>query len=314
MGKKIILVDAVDLYPKVDGFESAPIYKNCNSILRFIRYIHHKINILVGAKNYWLGKWKRNIDDYSDIVVFDSIFDYTPLDYIRKHNPSARIVFCFRNRVGEQIHHNACTRDPYIIKGKYHCELWSYNQADCKIYGMNKYNQFLLIDNAYFGSKVPILQDVYFIGTDKGRIIKLLEIKGIFDRMAISYKIEVVGDRGVSYSEEAQKFLSKSKPYSQVIDSVLHSKCLLDIVENVNYGLTYRGIEALAYKKKLITNYLDIQKEKFYSKNNIFLIGVDDYNELSSFINSPFDESSSKYLVEYTYPFFCNKIINNNLN
>lgn len=179
------------------------------------------------------------MNNYSAILIFDSILDFTPLDYIRAKNGTIRIVFCFRNRVKERIHHSVCDRNPETLVNNYKCELWSYNLEDCDFFHMKKYNQFFLINPLTLKDKEEIQYDVYFIGSDKGRIGTIVDLKHIMDNQSITYKLAVVPDRGVRYSKEEESLLSKKKPYSDVLEEFSYCKCVLD----VNYGLTYRGIE-----------------------------------------------------------------------
>ena len=104
---------------------------------------------------------------------------------------------------------------------------------------MKKYNQFFLINPLTLKDKEEIQYDVYFIGSDKGRIGTIVDLKHIMDNQSITYKLAVVPDRGVRYSKEEESLLSKKKPYSDVLEEFSYCKCVLD----VNYGLTYRGIE-----------------------------------------------------------------------
>ena len=75
---------------------------------------------------------------------------------------------------------------------------------------------------------------------------------------------------------------------------------MLDVVTDMNYGLTLRPLEALYFRKKLVTNFKDIKGENFYSKENIFILGDDDLSILKEFIESPFTEISQKILDQYT--------------
>ena len=63
--------------------------------------------------------------------------------------------------------------------------------------------------------------------------------------------------------------------------------------------MTLRALESLFWEKKLITNNELIKNEKFYNKNNIFIIGIDDENEIEMFLKKPYDKSSNKYKSEY---------------
>lgn len=304
----LFLTDNIDVYPKMEGVTISSIYKSCNRYLRMIRYLHFRIGILKNLRRLWLADWKSNLNRYTDIVISDSIFDYTPIEYIRENAPDVRLVFCFRNRVKELIHHAIVNRDPHILKNRYKCELWSYNLDDCIKYEMKKYNQYYIIPRTIIEKKPPISWDVYFIGEDKHRMTMLMTLKRNLEAIGLTTKIEVVPDSHIRYTREEKELLVNAKPYIDVLECTLRSRCIIDIVGDTNYGMTYRSLEATVLKKKLLTNYKEIKDVTFYSKNNIFILGVDDDTNLKDFILSPFDNSIETLIENYSYQHFLRQI------
>ena len=63
---------------------------------------------------------------------------------------------------------------------------------------------------------------------------------------------------------------------------------VVDIVEKEIQWQTLRPLLALTNKKKLITNNVGIRNEKYYSPDNIFILGEDDSEKLKDFVNSDF--------------------------
>lgn len=310
MAKSLLLTGDANSYPSTLGVEIAPIYMSHSKPLRLLRFLHHKIGLMMGYKYLWLGGWRNKLTDYKEIVIEDSIFDYYPLEYIRSNNSDIRIVCCFRNRVKEHIDHSIVHRQPEELRERYGCELWSYSQDDCDKYGMTKYNQFHLIPKELSEKEEPIEQDVYFIGEDKHRIGRLMDLKQKLEQKGLKAKIGVVADPHMQYTAEERKLITTAQPYQKVLENVLHSRCIIDIVGKVNYGMTYRSLEAAVLKKKLITNYVDIKDVDFYNKKNIFILGVDDETGLRDFVMSPFDSSINDKLEAYSFQYFCKRIFN----
>jgi hypothetical protein len=62
-----------------------------------------------------------------------------------------------------------------------------------------------------------------------------------------------------------------------------------------------RATEALFYSKKLITNNPLILKYDFYHKDNVFILGYDDFSRLDEFIMSPFNHIVDKFKENYTF-------------
>ena len=81
----------------------------------------------------------------------------------------------------------------------------------------------------------------------------------------------------------------------------MSSKAVLDIVQEGQIGLTIRTMETLCLHKKLITNNKDIVNYDFYNKNNIFIIGVDSFDDLKLFINTRVGKVDKKILSKYNF-------------
>lgn len=304
--KYLILTDNPEDYPMLEGIDNFSIYRKCGRLCRILRFIHHKINIR--KKEIWLEKWINQLYNYDKIVIFDSIFDYTPLEYIRSIRPDVPLICCFRNRVSARIRHCSHHRLPSELKALYNCESWSYSLDDVNLYNMVKYEQFHIIPESFVYKSLPITHDVYFIGNDKNRIRILLSLKNKLDKLGFISKIEVVPDRNKNYTMEEKKILAKSRHYHDLLEEVLKSKCVVDIVGLENYGMTYRCLEAMILKKKLITNFLEIKFLDFYSKTNIFILGENCETELHDFLFTPFDDSISQVLDKYSFKYFCKRI------
>ena len=309
MNKHLLLVEDASMYPSVQQIDTFPIYKDCNRLLRGVRYLHFKSGILSRYKTIWFSDWKKQISRYTDIVMMDSIYDYTPLQYIRKQNPHANIRFCFRNRVDERITHSVLHRRPSELRNEYACELWSYSKDDCAAYDMVHYDQFFIIPEDILNKSLPISLDAYFIGEEKNRMEQLMKIKKMLDDLGLITRFEVVvKDPHRTFNEEESRLLVPKRPYSEVLDTILRSRCIIDVVGEINYGMTYRSLEACFLKKKLITNYAEIVDADFYNPQNIFILGRDDINTIKAFVMSPFNVTNAEHVDRYSFTYFCHRI------
>lgn len=95
--------------------------------------------------------------------------------------------------------------------------------------------------------------------------------------------------------------------YSLLLDYVAKSKAILDIVQEGQEGLTLRSMEALFFEKKLITNNQSIIKEKFYRKENIFIIGHDKIDEIEEFMNAAYIKNTEEVLKYYDFNAWINR-------
>ena len=72
-----------------------------------------------------------------------------------------------------------------------------------------------------------------------------------------------------------------------------------------------RALEAMLCHRKLITNNKSIVKEDFYNPQNIFIIGVDDNQNVKDFIDSDFVVGDESILKKYDFNNWLNSFIEN---
>lgn len=144
---------------------------------------------------------------------------------------------------------------------------------------------------------------MFFIGKDKDRLARILAIKKQLDTLQITSQICVLPDnRHKVYSQEEKVcLLSHEVPYDKVIEKDRRSKAILDIVQDNQRGLTWRTVEALLLRKKLITTFKDVKKYDFYCKENVFIWGEDDIRALKTFIDSPYKVIDKDIVEQYTF-------------
>ena len=239
-----------------------------NNLYRVIRHIFIKFKF--PFYKYFFGDWIKSLHKFDAVLIFDN----GNIDVISKRihelNNSIRIIIWFWNPI----------KSKKCIDGidRRICEIWSYNEQDCKKYGL-MYNPQFYFENIYTESlPKKISYDVYFIGLDKNERAELLrKIMPIFKKKNIIFKYILVP---TSSELDPELKYSNRISYTDNINNILQSKSLLDITNtNTNPGITLRVLEAAYYKKKLITNNAEVKSMKFYSKNNIFLYPEDNIDE-----------------------------------
>lgn len=188
-----------------------------------------------------------------------------------------------------------------------------YKDLGVEIYSFDRAQSIkdnLLFKHYYYGAaplvKVDnnkqILQDIYFIGVDKGRLQLLKKLAKDFSQMGLSFKCQVVRDRHRRYQKADEPFLSVPQKYEQIVQNIKQSIAVLDINASGQSGITLRPMEAMFFNKKLITNNRDVLKYDFYCSDNVFIIGVDELARLKEFLLSPVvpvpDSVKKKYSAE----------------
>lgn len=217
--------------------------------------------------------WKNMISKFDTIIIFDTKNAPYYVKYINKNFPQKRVIIWYCNPVIKTINPNKFS--------KYICELWSFDQHDCKKYGL-KYNTQFYQKNFDIDHNSEYDCDFIFVGQDKGRLNTLKKLQDKFHSLGFVLKLYVINSK-----LDSECFM----PYLHYEDIIkLYSKCkgIVDIQQYGQSGLSLRPLEALFYEKKLITNNKLIMKYDFYKRSNIFILGMDNIETLNDFIQIPY--------------------------
>lgn len=95
------------------------------------------------------------------------------------------------------------------------------------------------------------------------------------------------------------------------VDLVKYSKCVLDIVYSKQTGLSMRAFEAMAAKRKYITNNPIVAEYDFYDPNNILIVDTENLNIPREFIDSPFREIDPAIMKTYSVEGFVDEVFQN---
>lgn len=234
------------------------------------------------------GNWKKQLDDYNVFILSVSIYNNEIAKYINKKKIDKKIIHWYWNPVSDSIM-------PYYIKNDEHEELWSFDKEDCQKFNMKYLHTY------YFGKiKLPIhaiVNDIYFVGADKRRLSDLLKLKKNFEDKGLKAEFHIIKS---SNSVGKYKFQPRIS-YEEVLKGISKSKAILDLVQIGQSGMSQRPMESIFFKKKLITNDMNICNNDFYCKDNIFIIGIDDFRNIVQFVNSPYIDIDFNIIKKYDF-------------
>lgn len=228
----------------------------------------------------FLEDWKKEINNYEKVIIFDSGYRSIVSKYIRIKNKKCKIILYFWNIVKDN--------NKKILQDKNITEIWTFDNKDSLKYNI-KLNQQFYTKNI----TLPMVKeenDVYFLGKNKGRKQEIQKIEKELKEYGVKTKFIVL-------EENSKKQIS----YEEYLKEIQNTKAILDVSEKKQKGLTLRCLEALFLHKKLITTNMDIYKFDFYNKNNIFIIGKDDIKDIIKFINSEYYHISEKIINYYDF-------------
>lgn len=257
-------------------------YKDRGIIGRVLREIWFRVGL---PEKFWYNK---DVLKYSTtrICVHDCLITKAYLMWLVENYPTSRITMDYCNLVGRSRHLR-----PDQLPAKI-CAT-TYDQGDSEKYGMllRTGGEFSL---EHIREKQPIEYDIFYVGADKGRGEYLLELKQKFEEMQLRVKMIITADGRFA---KRKKYYSKPIPYSQVLDYDSKSRAILNVILPGQVGATQRDYESVFLKAKLITNNKNARNFDFYNKENVFILGEDDINELPNFIKTPMVEVPS-YILE----------------
>lgn len=237
----------------------------------------------------FFGNWKRKLSQYGIVILFDNGYNSTVAKYIKRKNPNIKIIFWYWNSILEYNNE--------IIKSKFVDEIWTYNKFDAEKFNI-KYNPQFYLKTKEFDQDEEYKSDIIFMGRNKGRSEKLGELKEKLELNKLKCDFNII---------DKNNYMK----YDDYLKKVNESKCILDFSFTEPCGLSLRPLESLFFEKKLITNNKDIVNYDFYNPNNIFVLGIDNLENINNFINKSY-EKIDKGIVEY-YSFYAwlNRFKNN---
>ena len=261
--------------------------------LRPLAKLHHHLTFVL--HHVWYGAWKSQLDQYDAIIIFENYWAKSLIKFIRTKNKQCRVILYYINPVDDI----RCRSSPVFLR-HLACELYSFDRRDCAALKM-KFNPWCL-PAIYPLKSVPRTCDAFFIGSDKGRIATLIDLKGQLEARGYKTHFVIVRDPRKKYGAVEQSHLTENRvSYDAVVEMIQQSHCLVEILQPGQSGMTERCMEALVYRKKLITNNQDVFSYDFYRKENIFVLGKDPIETIGSFLTSPMFHVDESVTRRFTY-------------
>lgn len=285
-----IIEDAVNLSKYKNNIVTVnPALKS--KTLRILRKIHLNIGI---KSHLWIDLILKEylIEDDKDttLIIFDSPIWIMNINYIRVKYKNIKIVFWFWNIVKEKYINKID-----IIRSNVD-NIYTFDDEDALKFNFIHNPQFYWIS---YNKECDLKYDVLFVGKNKNRIELLEKIYIKLTRLGLKCYFYILEDSSKDYSN-VFKLYNKALNYSEVLDLISQSNCILDVNQNNQSGLTLRVLESLFFKKKLLTNNKNIISYDFYNKNNIQII-EDDLDIDISFFSKPHEIIDTKIIENYTF-------------
>lgn len=164
----------------------------------------------------------------------------------------------------------------------------TYDELDAEKFGFGWHTQFFNVKPFQQVASLQnnsFLYDFFFVGYAKNRVEEIQKIHS----MLSSYVCLFVTIRTTS----------EYIPYTRYMEMAMQSRCIVEIVHTGDPSCTLRPLEAMAIRRKLLTNNPAVRNYTFYRPQNIFILGQGNLNNLSDFLDSPFEPLPSDIVESY---------------
>lgn len=299
--EKYLIVTSMNetyFYPYVTNknIDIVPPYNKMNKIQNFVMKSKRRLGF-----DFSEFLFLKNIhEDYAGIVVFDCACDMRNMRLMRKKHENVNLYIwnIMKDFMGRLKLTNPNVNAEYIKSCFNH--VYSFDKGDCEKYGIEYFPPLYTRDLKL--NKEVYEYDLVFLGSEKGRYDILKTIYDELNENGFKQYFHVFSKNADADVKDGFALTSLKMTYDDYLKLVSKSRAILDIPQDGQIGCTIRVMESLFLHKKLITTCKEIMNYSIYNKNNIFIVGIDDYSRMKEFLNSDYDISADKYLDYYDIP------------
>ncbi|MGV2128980.1 hypothetical protein [Agrobacterium vitis] len=218
------------------------------------------------------------------------------IEYLHRARPRAKIAIVVRNPI--------VTKNGIVpLLQDLHADgypVLSFDEADCQRYGFEHYRQYIAgVDSV---KTVQAVVDFAFLGKDKGRksMIEALSSDLRHRGFTTSIRFTELKKPRKTLADRFARHTGNS-PYPVYLAENLAARCIIDIVQDGQQGLTLRPLEATLYGRKLLTNNGSVRAADFYHPSNVFLLdSTVNLDGIEDFFRAPFQPTSPEVLALYS--------------
>lgn len=301
--------------------------KNGTQITKTYNHGNKLLNLLIKAHFSYLLTWKMDVSGKSIWNRFCVLNDLTKDDnkeyyIVVVNNAIHRLSVKYLNQLNgkENVHLFSLLLDSYerlpksiqkMIADTNFEKVYSFQKSDCDKYG------FIFTNHIYSRADLSEIHsdepesDVYFIGADKGRIWSIYSMyKWLSDSgFVCDFTVVVSKDDFQKYNQKYKgiNLVTQRIGYMQILRKIAHTKCILELCQEGQDGLTMRFYEALFYNKKLITNNLTARTHPFFNRD--FMQVIRDCEDINLQLLADMTTVDYNYENELSPSFFLESLV-----
>ena len=286
----------LDEISKIEGCRAECVFKPANRFLRIVRRIH--ICSGLPGIGIWFLDWKKSIKEIQYCICIASVYAPGILKWVRRKNHNVKCINYYWDVVS--ISGYPVIRSPYF-------ENWSFDSCDCKKFDM-KFNPQFFVSGIRLPDEFSVY-DIVYVGADRqgrleGRTRLVRKYFSMFQDLGINVYFYYVTESADVPAQIRKDRLMSEKEYYGVCAK---GRAILEIVEPDTRWSTLRPLLALSNHKKVVTNNPEIMNERFYTKDNVFILGVDDATKLKRFVENAFVPIPQGVMEHYSSESWCGR-------
>lgn len=276
-----------------------------NKLLRLIHKIHMspKVNAMIPLpfKSIWnsflVDDYFKNGKKYCFIFFSAGPFtDHIPygfVDVLKKRFPGSKYVVFYQDLIGHK-------RPVSINDFRTFCdELYSFDYNDAEEYKVHYYP--LVYSELNLCNSSELTSDVYFCGAMKNRWNDIYKTYCYFSQNGcICDYIIVTNDKDIreKYKNLPGMVFVDKFSYRQNLLHASKTKNILELMQKNGTGYTIRACEAVALKKRLVSNNMFLERASFYSLDQFVSFDVVENVNVKKILKPYCEDSDEKYAAK----------------
>lgn len=206
-------------------------------------------------------------------LLGSSSLSYVPglVQSIRKKYNQAKIVLHCTDKVSFYEKQFGKTRFWHLAKS---CDIVaSYNETDAKHYGF--YVMPIVISKYDVEFNEAHKSDILFVGQERGRLDILHSIYRKATESGLVCDFTIIGVDSEKRLSGTNINYDRRIPYTEVLEKIVSTKCILNIPQEGAKGLSLRDCEAVANRKYLLTNNESVFNNKLFGEGQVIPVDTD---------------------------------------
>ena len=255
----------------------------------FVENMRKYVDVYDSKKMYAMKSLRRvceTINRYEKIIVFEENRLIPVLFFCKRHE--CQLVLWEWNIVAE---HQA--KKINLLKPL--CQIWTFDESNARTYGWKWNTQFYFHPESVVGGNKST---AFCSIADKGRYQELYNIKKKLEALNILCDFHVLRRDAIENGSLPEMVTNTEIPYYRYLEYLSNCDIVVDLLQPKQEGITVRTLEAVFHSKKLITNNRKIIETPIYQRENIFILGQDNDDELAQFVKRE-KQNWPKRIIDY---------------